>query len=161
MSGIASIFDMLYDQSTSARIAFLSNHRKISEYDSENLMYAALAKIVSSSEFRKLGFKIACHYPVRYLFRDTNMVTDEERAYLLKTGTHVDFLIYKAIGKTPIVAIEVDGFHYHKKGSKQFDRDKMKDSIFSKHGLPLLRFKTNGSMEIERITKFLREYAAN
>ena len=159
-SGIVSIFDMLYEQSTSARIAFLSKHNKVSDYDSENLMFSALENIINSESFQKYGFRIACHYPIRYLFRDTELLAEEERIYLSRSGTHVDFLIYRAIGKIPVVAIEVDGFHYHKQGSRQHDRDVMKDSIFSKCGLPLLRFKTNGSGEVEQIISFLREYVS-
>ena len=159
-SGIVSIFDMLYEQSTSARIAFLSTHRKVSDYDSENIMFSALENIISSNAFQEYGFRIACHYPMRYLFRDIELLTEEERTYLSRSGTHVDFLIYRAIGKIPVVAIEVDGFHYHKKDSRQHDRDIMKDSIFSKYGLSLLRFKTNGSGEIEQITGFLKGYVS-
>ena len=157
-SGIVSIFDMLYEQSTSARIAFLSKHRKVSDYDSENLMFSALENIINSKSFKRYGFRIACHYPIRYLFRDTELLGEEERIYLSRSGTHVDFLIYRAIGRIPVVAIEVDGFHYHKKGSRQHERDIMKDSIFSGYGLPLLRFATNGSGEVEEISDFLREY---
>jgi hypothetical protein len=36
-SKIHSIFDYLYEQYTDARIAYLKKHKKISEYDSENL----------------------------------------------------------------------------------------------------------------------------
>lgn len=157
-SGIVSIFDLLYEQSTSARIEFLSKHKRVSEYDSENLMFSALENIINSEPFYEYGFRIACHYPIRYLFCDTNLLSDEERIYLSQTGTHVDFLIYKSIGKTPIVAIEVDGFHYHKKDGKQHERDVKKDSIFKKYGLPLLRFNTNGSREINRISDFLIQY---
>lgn len=160
-SGIVSIFDMLYEQSTSARIAFLSMHKKVSEYDSENIMFSALEDIINSEDFHEYGFRIACHYPMRYLFSDIELLTEEERTYLSRSGTHVDFLIYRAIGKIPIVAIEVDGFHYHKKGSRQYDRDMIKDAIFSKCGLSLLRFKTNGSGEIEQITDFLKEYVSH
>ena len=159
-SGIVSIFDMLYEQSTSARIAFLSKHRKVSYYDSENLMFSALEDIINSKSFQEYGFRIVCHYPIRYLFRDTELLEEEERIYISRAGTHVDFLIYRAIGKIPVVAIEVDGFHYHKKDSRQYERDIMKDSIFSKYGLPLLRFKTNGSGEVAKITDFLKEYAS-
>ena len=157
-SGIVSIFDMLYEQSTSARIAFLSKHRRISEYDSENIMFSALENIINSEAFRKYGFRIACHYPLRYLFSGTALLSEDERLYLSRSGTHVDFLIYRAIGKLPVVAIEVDGFHYHKEGSRQHERDIMKDSVFSKYGLPLMRFTTNGSREVEQINDFLRQY---
>ena len=121
-------------------------------------MFSALEDIINSKSFQRYGFRIACHYPIRYLFRDTELLGEEERIYLSRSGTHVDFLIYRAIGRIPVVAIEVDGFHYHKKGSRQHERDIMKDSIFSGYGLPLLRFATNGSGEIEEISGFLREY---
>ena len=91
----------------------------------------------------------------------SSFLSEEEKIYLSRTGTHVDFLIYKSIGKTPVVAIEVDGFHYHKKGSRQHGRDIMKDSIFSKYDLPLLRFKTNGSGEAEQINCFLKGYVSH
>ena len=160
-SGIVSIFDMLYEQSTAARIAFLSMHRKISKYDSENIMFSTLENIINSKAFQKYGFRIACHYPIRYLFRDTVLLSEDERLYLSKFGTHVDFLIYRSIGKIPVVAIEVDGFHYHKKGSRQYERDILKDSIFAKYGLSLLRFKTNGSRETEQIIDFLKQYISH
>lgn len=81
--------------------------------------------------------------------------------YLSRSGTHVDFLIYRAIGKDPVVAIEVDGFHFHKKNTKQHERDLLKDSIFSKYTLPLLRFRTDGSGEYEKIKEFLKQYISN
>ena len=51
----------------------------------------------------------------------------------------------------PVLAIEVDGFHYHKEGTRQAERDQMKDDIFTKYGIPLLRLPTNGSGEIQKI----------
>ena len=157
-SGIVSVFDMLYEQSTKARMEFLANHRRISSYDSENLMFSAIEDIIGSPAFSRYSFKVVCHYPVRYLFRDTSVLSEDERLYLSRTGTHVDFLIYRAIGKEPVVAIEVDGFQYHKEGSLQHERDLLKDSIFSKYGFPLLRFRTDGSGECGRIQEFLNQY---
>ena len=159
-SNIISIFDLLYEQSTAARIAFLAKHKKVSEYDSENLMYSMLENIISDSRYREFGFKIICHYPLRYLFRITADMTEEEKLYLSKSWTHVDFLIYRSIGKVPVAGIEVDGFSFHKKGSKQYERDRLKDSIFVRSGLPLLRFSTDGSGEKQAICSFLEEYIA-
>ena len=157
-SGIVSVFDMLYEQSTKARMKFLANHRRISSYDSENLMFSAIEDIIGSPALSRYSFKVVCHYPVRYLFRDTSVLSEDERLYLSRTGTHVDFLIYRAIGKEPVVAIEVDGFQYHKEGSRQHERDLLKDSIFYKYGFPLLRFRTDGSGECGRIQEFLNQY---
>ena len=50
-----------------------------------------------------------------------------------------------------MLAIEVDGFHYHKDGTRQAERDKLKNHILDEYGLPLLRFKTNGSGEKEAL----------
>ena len=53
--------------------------------------------------------------------------------------------------KKPILAIEVDGFKYHKQNQKQIERDRVKDIIFEKIGMPLLRLSTTGANEEERI----------
>lgn len=56
------------------------------------------------------------------------------------------------------LSIEVDGFHYHKLGTRQYERDRMKDRILNLYGIPLLRFATNGSKEIDKIMQALDEY---
>lgn len=152
-SEIYSVFDLLYQEYTKERIAFLQKHRKISEYDSENLMYAALVDLLA--ELPQLGLKIICHQRLNLLIRDFFRLTDEERRYAVNPGTHVDFLLYNPVSKTPVLAIEVDGFHFHKDGTRQAQRDRMKDSIFEKYGIPLLRLPTNGSGEIEKIKAYL------
>ena len=91
------------------------------------------------------------------LIRKFDKLTDEERRYASHPSTHVDFLIYNRISKAPVLAIEVDGFHYHKNGTLQAERDKLKDSIFRKYQIPLLRFPTYGSGEIGKIEHFLFE----
>ena len=55
------------------------------------------------------------------------------------------------MNKAPILAIEVDGYAFHKEGSKQAERDKIKNHILEMIGLPLLRLKTNGSDERNKI----------
>ena len=75
-----------------------------------------------------------------------------------RKGTHVDFLLYRAIGKEPVAAIEVDGISFHRQGSRQYDRDRLKDSIFAGYSLPLLRFRTDGSGERESMHSFLYGY---
>lgn len=148
-SEIYSIFDLLYQQYTRERMNYLAKHRKISEYDSENLMYAALVEMLAQMPNPELN--VICHQKVRMLLRDTDKLTDEEFRYAMHPNTHVDFLIYNRVTKTPVLAVEVDGFNFHKEGSLQFERDRLKDSIFEKYGIPLLRLPTNGSGEISKI----------
>lgn len=73
----------------------------------------------------------------------------------------MDFLIYNRIGKKPVLAVEVDGYEYHKKGTVQAKRDLLKDRILELYEIPLLRFKTNGSGEKEIIIEKLDKLRAS
>jgi hypothetical protein len=152
-SELYSVFDLLYQQYTQQRLEFLQKHKQISEYDSENLMYAAISDMLQGMP--DLPLNVICHQKVRLLIRDYEKLTEEERCYATHPNTHVDFLIYNRITKMPVLAIEVDGFHYHKEGTRQAERDRMKDGIFAKYGIPLLRLPTNGSGEIQKIKAML------
>lgn len=152
-SELYSVFDLLYQQYTQQRIDFLQKHKRISAYDSENLMYAAICDMLQTMP--ELPLNLICHQKVRLLIRDYEKLTDEERCYTAHPNTHVDFLIYNRITKMPVLAIEVDGFHYHREGTRQAERDRMKDEIFAKYEIPLLRLPTNGSGEIQKIKEQL------
>lgn len=154
-SKVYSVFDLLYQQYTSQRMAVLSKHRRVSEYDSENLMYAALVDLLCAHSDSSLT--IVSHISLRLLIRDFEKLTEEEKTYAMNPTTHIDFLIYNRVSKSPVLAIEVDGFHYHKAGTVQAGRDYLKDCIFKKCGIPLLRCPTNGSSEIEKIKRILFE----
>lgn len=156
-SELYSIFDLLYSQYTDARIAYLRKHRQVSEYNSENLMYGAICDLLNARAQLSLG--VICHQPLNMLIRDPHRLNVEECRYAMNTATHLDFLIYQRISKKPVLAIEVDGFHYHKQGTPQYDRDRMKDHILRLYGIPILRFPTNGSGEIEKIAQALDAYA--
>lgn len=155
-SEIYSVFDYLYQQYTSERIAFLKKHKHVSRYDSENLMYGTIVDILARHS--DLPLNVICHQPLNMLIRDYKRLNDDERKYAMNTATHVDFLIYNKVSKNPIFAIEVDGFHYHKNGTRQKQRDRMKDHIFELYNIPLLRFSTTGSEEGEKIEQALIKY---
>ncbi|WP_334308011.1 hypothetical protein [Blautia sp.] len=54
-----------------------------------------------------------------------------------------------------MLAIEVDGYEYHKEDTVQDSRDLLKNRIMELYEIPLLRFKTNGSGEREKIIEIL------
>lgn len=154
-SKIYSVFDYLYKQYTEARKIYLQKHKKISEYDSENLMYALILDILSADRYACLD--VVCHFPMNMLIKDPRLLNEEECKYAMNAATHIDFLVYNRISKKPILAIEVDGYDYHKEGTKQASRDLLKDHIMDLYQIPLLRFQTNGSEEKEKITDKLDE----
>jgi len=153
-SDIYSVFDLLYRDYTEERLKFLAQHRNVSEYDSENIMYGTICDILED------GYKLlktAIHYPLKMLIRDPHLLEDDrECEYAMRDATHVDFLIYNSLTKKPVLVIEVDGFHFHKEGTKQYERDRLKDSILERYKIPLLRLGTNGSGEKEKIRAALK-----
>jgi hypothetical protein len=155
-SKIFSIFDYLYSHYTKERQDFLAVHKKISEFDSENLTFALLENILAEhSEYNHLG--IICHMPIRNVIRDRSLLADDEKEYIRHYSTHLDFLIINHVTKKPLLAIETDGYSYHHEETEQHSRDKKKDHILEMYGLPLLRLSTIGSREEEQIIKALNE----
>ena len=152
-SDINSIFDYLYIQYQEKKKKYLDNGKRVSIYDSENLMYNFLTELLHEQEYDNLG--VISHLSLRELLKNKDKLTEDELLYVSREGTHVDFMIYNRVSKMPVLGIEVDGFNYHKKGTKQHERDIMKDAIFEKYQLPLIRLKTNGSGEKKIIIKRL------
>lgn len=149
-STIHSVFDLLYEPYAEARREFLKRHRRISEFDSENLTYALLERVLEADPaFRHMG--VLCHQPLRQLIRDWTLLDDEERRYASNGATHLDFLIYNRVSKLPVMAVETDGYQFHKQGTRQSERDRIKDRIIDRYGLPLLRLSTTGADEEAKI----------
>lgn len=152
-SKIYSIFDYLYKQYTEERRVYLQKHKKVSEYDSENLMYALIEDIISANKYSSLD--VVCHFPLNMLIKNPELLNEQECQYAMNPATHLDFLIYNRIGKKPVLAIEVDGYEYHKEDTVQASRDLLKNHIMELYEIPLLRFMTNGSGEKEKIIEML------
>ena len=154
-SRIYSIFDYLYKQYTEERKAYLQKHKKISEYDSENLMYSLIDDILADNKYSCLD--VVCHFPLNMLIKNPELLNEQECQYAMNPATHLDFLIYNRISKKPVLAIEVDGYEYHKEDTVQASRDLLKNHILELYEIPLLRFKTNGSGEREKLIEILNK----
>ncbi len=154
-SELHSIFDLLYKGYEEERAKNIKKSGKVSEFDSENLMFGLIKRVLAEERFSK--YDVLLHFPIRQLIRDFSRLDEQEKKYASNPSTHLDFLIYNKLGKSPILGIEVDGFKFHKEGTKQSERDKMKDNILEKYNLPLLRFRTNESNEKEKLTSKLND----
>ena len=154
VSKISSVFDMLYKQYNEKRAEFLKGKKKVSQYDSENLMYHLITEILNC-DFK--DYDVLINYPINRLIIDNSLLNDDEKRYISHNTTHIDFLIFSRVSKKAILAIEVDGWMYHHEGTTQSHRDKLKDHVLELYKIPLLRLSTNGSNEKEIITKKLQE----
>lgn len=152
-SKINSVFDHLYRCYADRRRKFLAKRKRISRYDSENLMHALITSVLKEKRFN--GFEVAVHVPLRMMIHDPSLMTSQEEKYAMHASTHVDFLIFDSIEKSPRLTIEVDGVAFHAEGSRQSERDAMKNGILSKYGLPILRLRTDGSGERKQLTAVL------
>jgi len=149
-SELNSIFDLLYKGYEEERAKIIHKSGKVSEFDSENLMFGLIKEILSEEKFLK--YDVLLHFPIRRLIKNFSKLDEQESKYASNPMTHIDFLIYNKLGKVPVLAIEVDGFEFHKEGTRQAERDKMKDKILGKYDFPLLRFRTNESNEKVKLT---------
>lgn len=155
-SNIHSVFDLLYHENNDIRASFLKKHRHVSDYDSENLIYAVIYDILQT---RYPGiYRITSFYPLSRLIKHPEEVlqdSPEELAFACNPFSHIDFLIVRRIDHQAVAAIEVDGYNFHKEGTRQFERDRLKDSILRKYDFPLLRLSTKDSGEREKIINLI------
>ena len=154
-SKVFSVFDMLYKGYNTQRMEYLKKSKRISEYDSENLAFSVIDEILKRPEFARIA--CAVHTSLATLVNDYSLLTEAEARYASNPLTHIDFLLFNRMDKTPTLAIEIDGTSFHAEGSRQAERDAMKDRIFKKCGVPFLRIRTNQSGEKERISFALEE----
>ena len=117
-------------------------------------MYSVIQEVLSEEAFSTIG--CAVHVSLATLVKDYEPLTEEERKYARNPLTHVDFLLFNQMDKQPVLAIEVDGTGFHEAGSKQAERDIKKNSILKKCAISLLRLRTDGSGEREKIRTALK-----
>ena len=154
-----SIYDMLYKENRKQRMEYLKNKKRISDYDSENLTYNLIEEVIKENNFDNLD--IVVHIPLMEILANDDLLNEEEKSYANNDLTHIDFVIFNKMDKKMVLAIEVDGYYYHKKGTKQQERDKLKDRILKKYEVPLIRFSTLGSGEKKILEEKIREIFAN
>lgn len=153
-SAVFSVFDLLYKEYAQQRRAYLKKHKRVSQYDSENLLYSIIEEIIHKEDFQNID--CAIHVSLASIVKNYELLNENEKQYVKNPLTHTDFLLFNKMDKSPVMAIEVDGVRFHPPGSQQSDRDNMKNNIFDKCGIPLLRIRTNESGERERIESMLK-----
>ena len=102
---VYSVFDMLYQGYAEQRRAYLQKHKRISEYDSENLMYSVIQEVLAEEAFSSIG--CAEHVSLATLVKDYEPLTAGERKYACNPLTHVDFLLFNQMDKRPVLALSL------------------------------------------------------
>ena len=144
-SQIYSVFDLLYKSYSEELLEVMKKSPRVSEHKSENLMNIIIEKVLEEEEFGSLDYVL--HQPLRMLIKVPDKLTADELKYAMNILTHTDFVIFNKLDKMPVLVVEVDGHAFHANNPKQLERDRMKDRILEKYGIPILRMKTTGSEE--------------
>jgi superfamily I DNA and/or RNA helicase/very-short-patch-repair endonuclease len=150
---VISSFDLLYTEYDESLEALKKKLRySDSKWKSEQIVASHLRDIMCTSEFNSMKF----HRDVRLKqIVSSNISLTPEEAAFIKTRAHCDFVISYKVGNVSIVVIEVDGSQHDE--PIQQERDRKKDGILEKAGLPVLRLKTETAHIEERIINFLRK----
>ncbi|MFA7367989.1 MAG: AAA domain-containing protein, partial [Bacilli bacterium] len=151
-SKIVSVFDYLYSV----------NNQKLKEkfnsdeegYRSELLMCEVFDK--SLAGYFYLGY--AMHVRLSKIINKIDGLDSEEQRYVMHPWTHVDFMIYNKLSKEVLFVIEVDGIKFHEQNKKQKIHDDIKDKVLALNKIPIYRFKTNESNEINRFESIIEKY---
>jgi hypothetical protein len=151
-SQIHSVFDFLYHNYAKAREDALRKYGRVSEVDSENLMYSVIRNVLKENEYSK--YDVVMHVPLRMILCDLQKLDTRELSFATNHLTHVDFLIFSRVTHQPLLVVEVDGFVYHN-NEKQRERDQVKNTILEKYNIPILRLSTVGSGEKEKLESAL------
>ena len=153
---VVSAFDLLYreyDQS----LARLNKRLRPqdSDFKSEQITAQLLREALSATPYQAMMF----HSQVRLnQLAEVSQpsLTETERTFMKRSSC--DFVLYFKVGKTPLGVIEVDGGDHDK--PDQIARDRLKNSILNKCGLPILRLRTVKDQVEERIATFISQWAA-
>lgn len=154
-SKIKSIYDLLYKANDEKRKDFLKNKNVKFNFDSEKITYYMLKELLTEEKYKNLD--IVCHVPLKNLIVSQEKLSDEEKKFVNNRCTHTDLIIYNTIDKQLVLVIEVDGYRYHKEGTKQKLRDNMKNRILKKYGIDLIRLNTTESGEKKIVKNKLKE----
>ena len=157
-SKLNSIFDFFYTKETEAKFKYLKAANKISKYDSENAMNTLLTNIFEEPKYSKFSFVFEMTLKDVVNKNYMGELPEELSTFANRSWAHVDFTVFNRVTKEILFGIEVDGYNYHKKGSRQAERDSKKNAIFEQIGLLLLRLSTKGSGEEGKIKAQLDKY---
>lgn len=143
-SQVVSVFDLLYKEFSDRLLPIKEKMNSNAKYKSEEVMRVTLDGILNKEQYNSYGYSQGVF--LRNLLKDTKLLTKEEEKFV-NNRSSLDFIIFRRQDRSCILVIEVDGFSFHENKPEQLKRDKLKNIILKKYGIPILRLPTNGSVE--------------
>ena len=157
-SDIVSIFDVLYG-AYAASLEKYSHAKWATERRSpaENVAEYCLRELLKDPAYKRLAYRN--EVPLKDALPNVRRLNEAQCAFVY-TNSALDFGVYDVVTEKLVLAIEVDGWHFHGYSDEQKKRDALKDSIMAAYGIPVLRLPTNGSGEEQLIRAALNSVLA-
>lgn len=157
-SDIVSIFDVLYG-AYAASLEKYSHAKWATERRSpaENVAEYCLRELLRDPAYKRLAYRN--EVPLKDALPNVRRLNEAQCAFVY-TNSALDFGVYDVVTEKLVLAIEVDGWHFHGYSDEQKKRDALKDSIMAAYGIPVLRLPTNGSGEEQLIRAALNSVLA-
>ncbi len=152
-STVTSVFDLLYSEYTNTLLSKYKERQN--KHKTELLMCDIISQVLKYHSY--IGYSM--HTRLGKLVKVPNTFNDEERKYVLHPWSHVDFLFYNKVSKETLFVLEVDGIRYHEQDKKQAEHDDIKNRVLQSNNIPIFRFKTNESNEMQRLTEIIKGFS--
>jgi superfamily I DNA and/or RNA helicase len=152
-STVTSVFDLLYSEYT--KILLSKYKERPDKHKTELLMCDIISQVLKYHGY--IGYSM--HTRLGKLVKVPDTFSDKERRYILHPWSHVDFLFYNKVSKQILFVLEVDGIRYHEQDKKQAEHDDIKNRILQSNNIPIFRFKTNESNEMQRLTEIIKGFS--
>lgn len=130
-----SVFDLL------VRSDLDNVERKAGESPAEALFRGLLSKTLAQDE-RYRNWRFVQEYPLRLLPTRLDVFNDAEQCFMLNNA-RLDFLVFDRIDNTAVATFEIDGAAFHQVGTRQDERDRLKDGILQTLDIVHERFRTD------------------
>jgi len=153
-SKLHSVFDVLYKQYTKGWLQLENEQGLPSDELSEKLIYSTLCKALEQMGLSS-KIHILAYYPLSRLITDNSILSEEEKDFVRSPLSHIDFLLYNTVTKSPLLCVEIDGWRYHNT-DVQRRRDSLKDAILSKYNLPIERLSTTSVVNIDTLANTIQ-----
>lgn len=150
---VYSVLDLQYKEFSPYLLPLQKRLLNRSEWKCENIIDTIINDICNEKKYGVMSY--VRNYPLRKIVRAENVENEEDKVFMLRPGTHCDFVIYNELDKTVIMTVEVDGYQHKEEIQKQ--RDIKKDRILAGAGIPTLRLNTTASECKEKIEKVLEK----
>lgn len=135
---INSVFDVMFQDYRGVYDHLRKKLKKVSEFESENVVSTLLDEVLKEKEFSTLGYLM--HYPLKKIIKGSSLENDEDRGFVRCEFTHCDFVIYSHLDHSIVMIIEVDGSQHQM--MTQRERDQRKDRLLQSVGVRVVRYRT-------------------